>query len=88
MAGGPPKALPMDNGPELVSQALPRFCKGEVGLSYISPGTPWNNGYTESSKNRLHKECLNRNHWNTLFEARVVCQLRLNRELNLLRGGF
>ncbi len=41
-------------------------------LSYIPPGTPWNNGYIESFNNRLRKECLNRNHWNTLFEARVV----------------
>jgi transposase InsO family protein len=71
-AGGPPKVLRMDNGPELVSQALQRFCENKVGLSYIPPGTPWNNGYIESFNNRLRKECLNRNHWNTLFEARVV----------------
>lgn len=77
-AGRPPKVLRMDNGPELVSQALQRFdaarCGGghKVGLSYIPPGTPWNNGYIESFNNRLRKECLNRNHWNTLFEARVV----------------
>ena len=44
----------------------------KVGLSYIPPGYPWNNGYIESFNNRLRKECLNRNHWNTLFEARVV----------------
>ena len=43
-AGGPPKVLRMDNGPELVSRALQRFCEGRVGLSYIAPGTPWNNG--------------------------------------------
>ena len=44
----------------------------DVGLSYIPPDTPWNNGYIESFNNRLRKECLNRNHWNTLFDARVV----------------
>jgi putative transposase len=71
-AGGPPMVLRMDNGPELVSQALQQFCDGKVGLSYIPPGTPWNNGYIESFNNRLRKECLNRNHWTTLFEARVV----------------
>jgi putative transposase len=71
-AGGPPKVLRMDNGPELVSQALQQFCAGKVGLSYIPPGTPWNNGYIESFNNRLRKECLNRNHWTTLLEARVV----------------
>ncbi|MGV2590269.1 UNVERIFIED_CONTAM: integrase core domain-containing protein [Mycobacterium avium subsp. hominissuis] len=56
----------------MVSQALQRFCENKVGLLYIPPGTPWNNGYIESFNNRLRKECLNRNHWNTLFEARVV----------------
>ena len=35
------------------------LCEGEVGLSYIPPGTPWNNGYIESFNNRLGKECLN-----------------------------
>ena len=39
VAGGPPKVLRMDNGPELVSQALQRFCEGKVGLSYIPPGS-------------------------------------------------
>src|SRR6202166_4249678 len=66
--GGPPQVLRMDNGPELVSQALQQFCEGRVGLSYIPPGTPWNNGYIESFNNRLRKECLNRNHWNSLLE--------------------
>src|SRR5262245_14455313 len=31
-AGGPPTMLRMDNGPELVSQALQRFCDGKVGV--------------------------------------------------------
>lgn len=71
-AGGPPKVLRMDNGPELVSQALQRFCANKTGMVYIPPACPWDNGYIESFNNRLRKECLNRNHWNTLFEARVV----------------
>jgi putative transposase len=71
-AGGPPKVLRMDNGPELISQAVQQFCAGKVGLSYIPPGSPWDNGYIESFNNRLRKECLNRNHWTNLLEARVV----------------
>ena len=71
-AGGPPLVLRMDNGPELISQALQSFCAGKVGLSYIPPGTPWNNRYIESFNNRLRRECLNRNHWTNLLEARVV----------------
>ena len=70
--GGPPKVLRMDNGPEMVSQALQRFCENRAGTVYIPPGCPWLNGYIESFNNRLRKECLNRNYWNTLLEARVV----------------
>jgi transposase InsO family protein len=72
VAGGPPKVLRMDNGPEFISQALQQFCDGRTGMSYIPPGTPWNNGHIESFNNRLRKECLNRNYWNTVLEARVV----------------
>jgi putative transposase len=36
------------------------------------PGTPRNNGYIESFNNWLRKECLKRNHWTTMREARVV----------------
>jgi transposase InsO family protein len=71
-AGGPPKVLRMDNGPEMISQALQRFCDGKTGMVYIPSGCPWDNGYIESFNNRLRKECLNRNHWNTLLEAQVV----------------
>jgi transposase InsO family protein len=72
MAGGPPKVLRMDNGSQFISRALQQFCDRRGGMSYIPPGTPWNNGHIESFNNRLRKECLNRNDWNTLFEARVV----------------
>ncbi|KKB97433.1 integrase [Mycolicibacter arupensis] len=70
--GGPPKVLRLDNGPEMVSQALQGFCEHKTGMVYIPPGCPWDNGYIESFNNRLRKECLNRNYWTTLFEARVV----------------
>ncbi len=71
-AGGPPLVLRMDNGPELISQALQSFCDGKVGLCYIPPGAPWENAYVESFNSRLRRECLNRNHWTNLLEARVV----------------
>ncbi|MGV8874270.1 MAG: transposase, partial [Rhodococcus sp. (in: high G+C Gram-positive bacteria)] len=70
--GGPPQVLRMDNGPEFISSVLQQFCRDRVGISYIPPGTPWNNGHIESFNNRLRKECLNRNHWSSLLEARVV----------------
>jgi Integrase core domain len=49
-----------------------RCCDGKTGMSYIPPGKPWNNGHIESFNNRLRKECLNRNYWNTLIGARLV----------------
>ena len=39
-AGLPPKALRMDNGPEIISRALQQLCDGKIGMSYIPPGTP------------------------------------------------
>lgn len=38
-------------------------------MVYSPPGCPWDNGYIESFNNRMRKECLNHNYWNTLFEA-------------------
>ncbi|RBO85266.1 transposase InsO family protein [Nocardia puris] len=70
--GGPPKVLRMDNGPEMISHALQQFCADRVGIVYIPPGTPWNNGFIESFNRRLRAECLNRNHWTSVLEARVV----------------
>lgn len=69
---GTPKVLRLDNGPEMISAALQSFCADRVGISYIPPGTPWNNGFVESFNRRLRVECLNRNHWTSLLEARVV----------------
>src|ERR1700752_4270580 len=71
-AGGAPMGLRMEKGPGLIFQALQQFCADKVGLSYIPPGTPWNNAYIESFNNRLRRECLNCNHWTNLLEAQVV----------------
>ena len=72
--GGPPQVLRMDNGTEFISQVLQQFCRDRVGICHIPPGTPWNNGHIESFNNRLRKECLNRNYWTSLLEARVVIE--------------
>ena len=40
----------------------------------MPPGNPWNNEQIELFNNRLRKECLNRNHWTSLLEARVVIE--------------
>jgi hypothetical protein len=35
--GGTPKVLRVDNGPEMVSQALQRFCEHKTGMFWIAP---------------------------------------------------
>jgi putative transposase len=47
-AGGLPKVLRLDNGSEVISQALQRFCENKTGIVYIPPGCPWDNSYIES----------------------------------------
>jgi len=69
--GTPPKVLRCDNGPELVSAAVAEFCAERIGISYIPPGEPWNNGFIESFNNRVRDECLQLNQWRNLLEARI-----------------
>ena len=74
-ARGAPQHLRMDNGPELVADALRDWC----GLSgthtaYIEPGAPWQNGHIESFNGRLRDECLNIEDFANLLEARVVIE--------------
>ena len=38
VTGAPPKVLRLDNGPEMISQALQQFCDSRAGISYIPPG--------------------------------------------------
>ena len=45
--------LRMDNGPEFISLVLPQFYRNSVGISYITPGTPPNNGHIESGGTSL-----------------------------------
>ncbi len=40
----------------------------------LAARTPWNSGFTKSFNNRPREECLNRNYWPTLLEARVAIE--------------
>jgi orotate phosphoribosyltransferase len=64
----------MDNGPEMVSQALQRFCDGKVGLTYIPPGCPWDNGYIDKDR-PIVARCDVSRRW--LHEERMVTMDRL-----------
>ena len=68
---GAPKALRMDNGPQLTSRHFLAWCvERKITTNYIQPGKPVQNGYIESFNGRFRDECLNVNWFRNLFDAR------------------
>ena len=51
-----------------------RFDANQIKTIYIEPGSPWQNGFVESFHGRFRDECLNREQFWTLTEARVVIE--------------
>jgi transposase InsO family protein len=70
-AGGPPKVLRVDSGPELVSQALQRFAKVRSDCPTFRPERRGTTGTSNRSTTDSGRSA-SINHWNTLFEAWVV----------------
>lgn len=72
---GVPAFLRSDNGPEMVARVLRQWL-GRVGTGtlYITPGSPWENGYCESFNGKLRDELLNRELFTTLREAQVLVE--------------
>jgi putative transposase len=72
---GVPEFIRSDNGPEMVAKTL-RSWLARLGAKtlYISPGSPWENGYCESFNGKLRNELLNGEIFYTLREAQVVIE--------------
>jgi transposase InsO family protein len=72
---GAPKYLRSDNGSEFIANAVQAWLKeNEIKTIYIDPGSPWQNGFVESFHGRFRDECLNREQFWTLTEARVLIE--------------
>lgn len=72
---GAPEHMRSDNGPEFIAYAVQDWLKEcEVKTLYIKPGSPWENGYIESFHDKLRDECLNREIFGSLMEAKVVIE--------------
>ena len=56
----------------------------EVDTLFITPGSPWENGYIESFNGKLRDELLDREIFYTLGEAKVLIE-RWRREYNTFR---
>ena len=70
---GRPKYMRSDNGPEFVANALKAHLEDrQIATQYIQPGSPWENPIVESFHGKLRDECLNREAFCDLLEARVV----------------
>jgi putative transposase len=72
---GVPAHIRSDNGPEFVAEAVQKWI-GAVGAStaYITPGSPWENGYVESFNARLRDELLNGEIFCSLREAQIIIE--------------
>jgi len=72
---GPPAFIRSDNGPEFIAEKV-RGWISAVGAktAYITPGSPWENGYCESFNARFRDELLNGEIFYTLKEAKIIIE--------------
>jgi putative transposase len=72
---GVPEYIRSDNGPEFVAKAVQEWLAA-VGAktAYITPGSPWENGFIESFNARLRDELLDGEIYYSLKEAKIVIE--------------
>ena len=82
---GLPDYIRSDNGPEFAAKEIRTWLERlGVGTLFIEPGSPWENGYVESFNGKLRDECLNRESFATLTEAKVLIE-HWRKEYNQVR---
>jgi len=85
MERGLPDYIRSDNGPEFAAKQIRTWLdRLGVGTLFIEPGSPWENGYVESFNGKLRDECLNREVFTTLAEAKVLIE-QWRKEYNQIR---
>jgi putative transposase len=68
-----PAFMRSDNGPEFIAHTLKRWCENSgTTTAYIEPGSPWQNGFTESFNRRFRDEFLNTELFTTVAEAQAL----------------
>lgn len=82
---GAPGFIRSDNGPEFIAQSV-RDWISAVGAqtAFITPGSPWENGYVESFNGRLRDELLNGEVFHTIHEAKILIE-QWRRHYNAVR---
>ena len=70
-----PRAIVVDNGPELISKALDEWAyRNGVRLHFIEPGKPVQNAFVESFNGKFRDECLNEHWFTNLADARQTIE--------------
>ena len=72
-SGRKPENVRSDNGPEFVAKRVQQWAEtGQIGLRYIKPGSPWENGNVESFHASLRAELLDRELFFSIAEANAM----------------
>ena len=83
--GGYPKTITVDNGPEFRGLHFDEWAdRHGIGLDFIAPGRPMQNGFVESFNGRLRDEFLNTHLFRTMEEAQGLLNLWV-RDYNKIR---
>ena len=85
LARGTPGSVRSDNGPEVTAAAVRSWLEAVgVGMLFIEPGRPWENGYVESFNGKFRAELLHRELFDPLLEATILIE-RWRHEYNTFR---
>lgn len=72
---GLPEHIRSDNGPEFIAYAVQDWLREQtIKVIYITPGSPWENGHIESFHDKFRDECLNRELFGSLAEAKIIVE--------------
>jgi transposase InsO family protein len=72
---GKPSYIRSDNGAEFTAAKVMRWLRDQaIGPAFITPGSPWQNGFVESFNGKLRDELLNREWFRNRTEARVLIE--------------
>ena len=72
---GKPEHIRSDQGAEFTASRVMKWLRDQnVGSSFIPPDRPWHNGFVESFNEKLRDECLNREWFRDLREARALIE--------------
>ncbi len=70
---GAPAYVRFDHGPEFIAYAVADWYRfNDTDITFIDPGSPWQNAWIESFDGRLRDEYLNGQIFETMLEAQIL----------------